>query len=60
MKNINYIQNLIQTKQQLCIFIDYKDGIEIFKDAFDSNNISLRFIRIFQNFSKQNFINIYI
>ena len=47
MKNINYIQNLIQTKQQLCILIDYKDGIGIFKDTFDSNNISLRFVRIF-------------
>ena len=47
MKNINYIQNLIQTKQQLCILIDYKDGNGIFKDIFDSNNISLKFIRIF-------------
>ena len=60
MKKLKYIQELIKNQQKLCIFIDYKDIIEEFESTFEPDILSARHIRILQNFSKCEFINMFI
>lgn len=60
MKKLKYIQQHIKNEQELCILIDYNDIIKEFEESYEPDLLSPRYIRILKNFSKCDFINIYI
>ena len=60
MKKLKYIQQHIKNEQELCILIDYNDIIKEFEESYEPDLLSPRYIRILQNFSKCDFIDIYI
>lgn len=60
MKKLKYIQQQIKNEQELCILIDYNDIIKKFEESYEPDLLSPRYIRILQNFSKCEFIDMYI
>lgn len=60
MKKLKHIQQQIKNEQELCILIDYNDIIKKFEESYEPDLLSPRYIRILQNFSKCEFIDMYI